>query len=416
MCKTETVTTTEDGQDGGDDRRQTLVLRLRGRALVEGAPPPDDDSGPSTPSIEERRDKAATAAERRARQQRFMVARQAIAAKLDELLQGQKTRMESHDAETAAEQARQERFGNAAFKMNMAAGQLLEGQSKRRQAVEAEQARQERFGNAAFKMNMAKDQLVEGQRKRRQAVEDEQARQERFGNAVFKMNMAKDQLLEGQRKREKAYAEEERQQRFANAYWAMLNASNMLVGGQMERAERIRRMQQARAALQPKAQMLLDKQRAGPQVDRRAQNFAAARNALQLHGPHGLGAPVQVPYNSTGNTYTTPGNRQTHIVHGDHTGGGHQGGLNLNAGGALPSQVTQQNLPGHHVSHFPAAWDADDIISALEEAADVTFHHAAQQGNGNWRHPAVRITRKRVTCSVVAITNNHMQVWTGWAS
>jgi hypothetical protein len=179
------------------------------------------------------------------------------------------------------------------------------------------------------------------------------------------------------------------------------------------------------------------------------QNFLNARNALQLNPPpaqptaawrnmvnhhqrfqailHQLQAnpplpllqgPLAANNNNAPAPYIIPNHAAQHILHGNHAGGQHMGHYNPGLHGAAPNAVTQFHFPGHHVTYFPVAWDAHDILSAIQEAAEGTYHLAVQQANGNWRHPAVWVSRRGITIRVVVVTavrHHQLVVVTGWA-
>jgi hypothetical protein len=150
----------------------------------------------------------------------------------------------------------------------------------------------------------------------------------------------------------------------------------------------------------------------------RQANMNAALLHLHAHPPLPLLQPPPVlNLNHAPMAYGVPLQRQQHVLHGDHTGGQHMGPYNPAPHGALPNAITHHHFPGHNVSYFPMAWTAQDILSALTEAAEASYYLAYQQANGNWLHPPVWVTRRTITIRIVVVTRaNHLglQVWTGW--
>jgi hypothetical protein len=149
-------------------------------------------------------------------------------------------------------------------------------------------------------------------------------------------------------------------------------------------------------------------------------NFQNALNNLTLNPPLPLlqGA-IANNANHAPMAYAIPFNQAQHILHGNHGGGQHMGHYNPALHGAAPNLVTHHNFPGHFVSYFPVAWDAQDILSAIAEAAQASYHLAWQQANGNWQHPPVWVTRRGITIQIIAITSvnfhGNLIVWTAWA-
>jgi hypothetical protein len=147
--------------------------------------------------------------------------------------------------------------------------------------------------------------------------------------------------------------------------------------------------------------------------------FQAILHQLQLNPPLPLlQGPVAANNHNAPAPFIIPNQAAQHILHGNHGGGQHMGHYNPGLHGAAPNAVTQFHFPGHHVTYFPVAWDAHDILSAIQEAADATYHLAVQQANGNWRHPAVWVSRRGITILVVVITavrHHQLVVVTGWA-
>jgi hypothetical protein len=148
-------------------------------------------------------------------------------------------------------------------------------------------------------------------------------------------------------------------------------------------------------------------------------NFQHAVNALLHHPPQPLLQPP--PVNNANHApmpYAVPHNNAQHILHGNHGGGQHMGMYNPAPHGAHPNVITHFHFPGHFVSYFPLAWDAQDILSAVAEAAQATYHLAWLQPNGRWQHPAVQVTRRGITIWIIVITSvghhGNLIVWTGW--
>ncbi|WP_332852296.1 hypothetical protein [Duganella sp. S19_KUP01_CR8] len=148
-------------------------------------------------------------------------------------------------------------------------------------------------------------------------------------------------------------------------------------------------------------------------------NFQNALHALTLNPPLPLlQPPIANNANHAPAPYYVPGWRAIHILHGDHTGGQHLGMYNPALHGAPPNAVTNHAWPGHFVTYFPVAWDADDVLAAMIEAAHATYHLAVQQGNGNWLHPPVQVSRRGITIWITVVTRANMHgltVHTGWA-
>jgi len=149
-----------------------------------------------------------------------------------------------------------------------------------------------------------------------------------------------------------------------------------------------------------------------------ALNFQQALAAFALHPPLPL---QQIPIVNNNNHAPAPyhilGPRIIHILHGDHTGGQHLGMHNPALHGAPPNAVTVHNVPGHHITYFPVAWTAQDVLDALIEAAAATYHLAVQQYNGNWLHPAVQVSRRGITIWIVVVTRANgygLTVHTAW--
>jgi hypothetical protein len=88
----------------------------------------------------------------------------------------------------------------------------------------------------------------------------------------------------------------------------------------------------------------------------------------------------------------TPG-RATHILDGDHTGGGHR------AGTGIPRKT-----------EFPAEWDDDKILGNIEAVArDPDVKPDEPQSNGRWLYEGMRDG-----VHVYVVVNPDGAIWTAW--
>jgi hypothetical protein len=150
-----------------------------------------------------------------------------------------------------------------------------------------------------------------------------------------------------------------------------------------------------------------------------ATNFQNALHALNANPPLPLmQGPIANNNNNAPMAYAVPHHNAQHILHGNHGGGQHMGMYNPALHGAPPNAITHHNFPGHFVTYFPVAWDAHDIITAVTEAAEATYHLAHQQANGNWLHPPVWVTRRGITIQIVVVSSvnwhGNLIVITAW--
>jgi hypothetical protein len=217
-------------------------------------------------------------------------------------------------------------------------------------------------------------------------------------------------LLAGQQ------AHTQQHQHFTQMQQQLAAHQPQLLAGQQAHAQQHQNFTQMQQQIAAQQNLLLAGQQARRQ---RRQRMLAALANLQAHPPLPLlqGPVVRNPRTAPA-AYALPNHRRQHLLHGDHTGGQHMGHYNPGLHGAAPNVLTTHAFPGHFVTYFPVAWDAEDIVGAVAEAAEATYYHAWQQPNGNWRHPPVRVSRRGISIWVVVITrvghHGQLQVWTAW--
>jgi hypothetical protein len=92
------------------------------------------------------------------------------------------------------------------------------------------------------------------------------------------------------------------------------------------------------------------------------------------------------------NDIVVPADRRTHILDGDHTGGGHRNGA------------------GHpDKTEFPAGWDDDRIIDAALAVARDPDQPPHQQENGRWQ-----MSGSQDGVDIVTIVQSDGGLWTAW--
>jgi hypothetical protein len=312
-----------------------------------------------------RREMDASAAERAARVKRFQQAQLALSLKSPGELSGQV----SHD-EFAQKQIN---FASAVFKMHLAQAQLAAKQKAMGEQMGPT------FGQAQNRMLASFGTMLAKHKTLMNAHDSiQQAR------LALLAKTAKDLTGEqGKAKHDAILEKAQMQKNFGDAWFKMNLAQGMLLKGQKDRAERV-----------------------GPTPNQALKLLMANPPRPLLQGP-----VVNNVIQKKG--YFINAKQAKHVVHGDAKGGMHAGQYNALKGKG-PDAVTKQVIGAHKITHFPQAWDHDDILSALQEAAAATYNLAYQQANYLWKHPPVQVTRRGITIWVVVITNNALMVWTGY--
>jgi hypothetical protein len=295
-----------------------------------------------------------------------------------------------------------ERFQQAQLSIQAQQAVLLAGQQARSQ-------QRERFDQARGLLQAQQGTLLAGQQARSQ-------RRDRFDQAMANLALAPpppQPTLSWQNL-------VQRHANFVQALGAMQNAPPPIQPGPgwHRQVQMHQNFLLARANLQ-NAPPPIQPTQAWHRLRQQHLNFQQALLALQNAPPRPLlQGPIRNNPRNAPMAYLVPVQRAVHVLHGDHTGGQHMGAYNPGLHGAPPNQITHFHFHGHWVTYFPVAWDAEDILGALTEAADATYHLAYQQHNGNWLHPPVWVSRRGITIRIVVVTSvNHLGrlvVWTGW--